>query len=322
VVVPESPLAIKLSVGIKISSALRTISHFTANIGPRFSEEILPKLAIDPAILHVEREVGSAVCIRDQKGELVDQDVAKHFTAVLRQPFMPQEDEVVILVAALGESGYANVPVGIPVVQHLLDLDTEEKRAAFFDEYVNRSMTEQITIMTYVYRSYTRTLVDAVIPPMLHNGLAFEAHPQNMLVRISKSKRRVIGFVMRDLGGIRVHPETLRASTGVPFEFLPEHVVVTETLQEASKKLYHTLIHNHVQRLARVLGVHYSGVGWASLRRNLEARIPRESWLWDAWMADDAKSVSGKCLVRMKLADLYRDVRNFPIFLDMALVLT
>ncbi|KAI0031193.1 IucC family-domain-containing protein [Vararia minispora EC-137] len=288
VTLDEFPLTVKLPVGLKVSSALRTISHFTANIGPRFSEQVVPYLAIDSNVLHVESEVASAVCVRDEEGATIDQDIAKHFTAIFRRPYLPTEDEAIILAAALGETGHANTPAGVPVIQHILDLNTHQKRLVFFDEY-------------------TRLLLAGIIPPLLQNGLAFEAHPQNTLVRISRSSGRVLGFVMRDLGGIRVHPPTLRASTGVNFSFLPEHCIVTETREEAAKKLYHTLVFNHVQRLARVLDVHYNGAGWAAFRRNLQAVVPRDSWLWSAWMADGAKSVSGKCLVRMKLAGLYRD---------------
>ncbi|KZV67525.1 hypothetical protein PENSPDRAFT_676723 [Peniophora sp. CONT] len=288
VMFPDFPFSLKLAVGIKVSSALRTISHYTANVGPRLSEEIVPRLAVDPKVLYIERETASAVCMRDHEGHTVDEDVAKHFTAVLRDPYVPQEDEAVVLVAALGETGHQNAPAGVSVAQQRLGLDTREKRVSFFDEY-------------------TRLLVDAVVPPMLHNGLAFEAHPQNTLVRLSRSTRRVRGFVMRDLGGLRVHAETLRASTGTDFQFLPGHCVVTASVQEAAKKLYHTLVFNHLQRLARSLDLHYDGSGWALLRKHLEEKVPRDSWLWDVWMGEDARSVSGKCLLRMKLAGLYRD---------------
>ncbi|VDC02812.1 unnamed protein product [Peniophora sp. CBMAI 1063] len=289
ITIPGFSFALKLAVGIKVSSALRTISHYTANVGPRLSEEIVPKLAVDPEVLYIERETGSAVCMRDMDGNTVDEDIAKHFTAVLRDPYVPKEDEAVVLVAALGETGHANSPAGVSAAQQILGLDTREKRVSFFDEY-------------------TRLLVDAVVPPMLHNGLAFEAHPQNTLVRLSRSTKRVRGFVMRDLGGLRVHAETLRASTGTDFQFLPGHCVVTASVEEAAKKLYHTLVFNHLQRLARSLGLHHDGSGWGLLRKHLEAKIPRDSWLWNVWLSEDgAHSVSGKCLLRMKLAGLYRD---------------
>lgn len=161
---------------------------------------------------------------------------------------------------------------------------------------------------------------------MLHNGLAFEAHPQNTLVRISvrppsedgpNPSARVVGFVIRDLGGIRVHPPTLNASiassspSSPPFEFLPEHCIVTSTVQEAAKKLYHTLIHNQLQRLIRVLGLYYDGRGWEIVRREIERNVGRDTWLWTVWMEGEGgriESVQGKCLLRMKMQGLYRDV--------------
>ena len=169
----------------------------------------------------------------------------------------------------------------------------------------------------------------AVIPPLLHNGVAFEAHPQNTLLRLSRSTLTPTGFVMRDLGGLRVHPATLAASTtdpdsgsvsgsGSEFAFLPGHCVVTSTREEAAKKLYHTLVHNHLQRLARVLRLHGDGSAWGVVREHLTREIPRGSWLWSAWMDDAVRSVSGKCLVRMKLEGVYREVGHLisdPIFL-------
>lgn len=127
-------LALKLSVGIKVSSTLRTISHYTANFGPRFSELIVPKLALDPQILHVEREIASAICMRDTDGTGLDPDVAKHFTAVLRQPYTPDDDEAVVICAALCEWGHSDLPRGVSVVQHVFGLNTEEKKVTFFHE--------------------------------------------------------------------------------------------------------------------------------------------------------------------------------------------
>lgn len=130
VVVPDFPgIALKLAVGVKISSSLRTISHFTANFGPRFSE-VVPKLAVNPAILSVELESSSAVYRRD------DPEVSKHFTAVIRDEYKPREGEAVIVCAALLETGHANVPTGISAIQHTFKLDTEEKRASFLDKWV------------------------------------------------------------------------------------------------------------------------------------------------------------------------------------------
>ena len=133
VVFPEVPdIALKLSVGIRISSALRTISHFTANFGPRFAKDVVPKLAIDPGILTIEHEVASAICAKDAEGGDLDPDIAKHFTVVIRKRYIPDESEAVIICAALLETGHSGLPAGIPVVQHIMGLDSHEKRFMFF----------------------------------------------------------------------------------------------------------------------------------------------------------------------------------------------
>lgn len=135
VVFPEAPeIALKLSVGIRISSALRTISHFTANFGPRFSRDVIPKLAINPRILSIEREVASAICARDAEGVDLNPDIAKHFTVVIRKRYIPDESEAIIICAALLETGHSGLPAGIPVVQHIMGLDSQEKRFMFFYE--------------------------------------------------------------------------------------------------------------------------------------------------------------------------------------------
>ncbi|KAI9457132.1 IucC family-domain-containing protein [Russula earlei] len=289
IVVPEVPdIALKLSIGIRISSALRTISHFTANFGPRFSRDVVPKLAMDPSILFIEPEIASAICARDAEGVDLDPDIVKHFTTIIRKRYAPDESEAVIICAALLETGHLGLPEGVPIVQHIFGLDTTEKRLAFFHEY-------------------SRLLVAAVVPPLLHNGVAFEAHPQNMLLRASRSTLTPTGFVIRDLGGLRVHPETLTASIGTEFAFLPHHCVVTATREEPAKKLYHTMIHNHLQRLARVLRLHGDGSAWSAVRAHLTREIPRGSWLWSAWMDESVRNVPGKCLVRMKLEGVYRE---------------
>lgn len=135
VVFSEIPnIALKLSVGISVSSALRTISHFTANFSPRFSKDIVPKLAIDSRILTIEQEIASVVCSRDAEGVSLDPDIAKHLTVVIRKQYPPAEDEAVIICAALLETGHSGLSAGVPVVQHITCLDAPEKRVRFFDE--------------------------------------------------------------------------------------------------------------------------------------------------------------------------------------------
>lgn len=142
----------------------------------------------------------------------------------------------------------------------------------------------------------------------MYNGVAFEAHAQNTLARFDVRTGELHGFVIRDLGGLRIHPDTLRRSTGTDFEFLDRHCVVTDTVEEIYPKFYHTLVHNHLQRLIRVLGMHYDGSGYAILRRHLEALIPMDHHLRREWLSPNSYTVPGKCLMRMRMEEVYRDV--------------
>ncbi|KAG6888931.1 hypothetical protein C0995_004944 [Termitomyces sp. Mi166 len=281
-------MALKLAVGVKISSALRTISHFTADFGPRFSNDIVPKLTIDPHILSISREPASAVYRSD------DPDLAKHFTAILREEIEPEEGHALIVSAALLEMGHAGQPGGTSAVESTFRLDTYEKRAKFLDRYIQLAC-------------------QALLPPLINNGVAFEAHAQNVLARFDVSTGELIGFVVRDLGGLRVHPETLRLSTGVDFYFLPGHCVATETLEEIYPKFYHTFVHNHIQRLIRVLGLHADGRGWEMLRQHMGTTIPDDHHLRKLWLNPDSKILPSKCLMRMRMRDSYREMVYTPV---------
>lgn len=120
-------MALKLSVGVKISSALRTISHFTADFGPRFSSQIVPKLSVNRDILSVELEPASATY------NTPDPDIAKHLTVVIREEYQPAVDEVVIVCAALLEMDHAGIPASTSAVQHVFNLRTEQSCAKFLD---------------------------------------------------------------------------------------------------------------------------------------------------------------------------------------------
>jgi siderophore synthetase component len=160
-------------------------------------------------------------------------------------------------------------------------------------------------------KRYSRLLVAAVVPPLLHNGVAFEVHPQNMLLRLSRSTLTPTGFILRDLSDLLVHPATLSASTGSEFSFLPEDEAVVSKPEDAARMLYHTLVLNHLQRLARVLHLHNDYSAWSAVRAHLTRVITHGSWLWWAWMDDTVKSLPGKCLMKMKIEGVCREVSCF-----------
>ncbi|KAG6813605.1 hypothetical protein H0H92_009222 [Tricholoma furcatifolium] len=285
VVIPNLPqISLKLSIGVKISSALRTISHFTAEFGPRFSREIVPKLTIDTRILSIAREPASAIYAA------ADPEIKKHFTAIFREEIQPEDGQALIVSAALLEMDHAGSPIGISALETACKLDTFEKRARFLNRYIQLAC-------------------EALLPPLVNNGVAFEAHAQNVLVRVDNNTGEPLGFVIRDLGGLRIHPETLCRSTGVDFQFLPEHCIATATLEEIYPKFYHTFVHNHIQRLIRILGMHTNGVGWEMLRTHMAASIPSNHDLQQLWLSPDSMLLPSKCLMRMRMRDSYREVK-------------
>lgn len=152
----------------------------------------------------------------------------------------------------------------------------------------------------------------------MRDGVAFEAHPQNTVARFSlAAPHELRGFVIRDFGGLRVHPPTLLASTGVALDVLPGHSIVAETLDDVYTRMYHTVFHNHLQQLVRVLGLHYSGKGWEVIRVRLREAIPRGHALERAWLGEEAKTLAGKCFMRMRMVGAYRHVSVFSLSLSL-----
>jgi siderophore synthetase component len=181
---------------------------------------------------------------------------------------------------------------------------------------------EYITDVLGFSSSFVRVFFAAFLPPMLIDGVGFEPHPQNTLARFSLNTEppRILGFVIRDFGGIRVHPETLRKSTGIELASyaVPGHSVIADTIEDVYVRMYHTVFHNHFQQLIRVLGLHYSGKGWDIVRKCLREQVPTGHPLEKAWLGEDVRTVPGKCFMRMRMAGAYRFVSVSLLSFDLS----
>lgn len=130
------------------------------------------------------------------------------------------------------------------------------------------------------FADYLDLLVPAALRLLTAHGVALEAHLQNTLL---VHAGRPCGFVVRDLGGVRLHRGRLAAAGHAP-ALAPDSFTLTSDLAEAQGKLLHTLVHAH---LAAVIGwVDDAGgpdpaVLWPAVRRICQ----RE---WDRWAADPA----------------------------------
>ncbi|KAJ6523991.1 IucC family-domain-containing protein [Mycena capillaripes] len=285
--------SLKVGLGIKLIGDVRTISPVAAHFVPRFSAQVVPALAMDRRIVMVAKELASVVHTHP------DDEVAGHCTAIIREAYdstSEERGERLIVSSSLSERGHAGEGGHLPSVIRVFELDTEAKRLEWFDRYV-------------------RLFFEAFLPPMLQNGVTFECHPQNCVGRYDLKTKELIGFVVRDIEGLRVHVETLRASTGIELDLVPHHVVAEP--HELYAQMYDTGIRNHLQQLIRTLGLHYSGSGWALVRRHLQEQIPRQHTLYDAWLHPENKTFSGKCFMRMCLEDLgvyYMQVPNLILY--------
>ncbi|KAJ1646067.1 hypothetical protein J3B02_001584 [Coemansia erecta] len=271
---------IKLPLGIKVSSALRTISPWSTFVGPRVTmviPDILSKAPVADALL-IAGEPASAV------SNDPDFDIAKYLSCVIRndpEHICRLRNERVILAAAL--TGYNDD--GVSVVVRQWKLDSVEKRIGFLEEYVDK-------------------LFDAFLPPIMNHGFAFEAHPQNSLLRIDAETGVVKGFIVRDFGGVKVHREAFTSSTGAVIDMLPDSCTDAKSLYEVYDLAYHTLVQCQLHRLIRALDLHYCGNGWSIVRRSFEKRVPNDHPLYTAWYQE---CFDLKCFVTMKLDGLYRD---------------
>ncbi|KAJ2731654.1 hypothetical protein H4R23_003027 [Coemansia sp. Cherry 401B] len=271
---------LKLPLGIKVSSALRTISPWSTFVGPRIT-------AVIPRILH-GAPVGGALLIAGEPASAVsanpDFDIAKYLSCVIREDpehICRPRGERVIVAAALTDYSVD----GQSAVVKQWDLKTVDQRRAFLQSYADK-------------------LFDAFLPPILNHGFAFEAHPQNSLLRIDADTGAIKGFIVRDFGGVKVHRKTFSRSTGANIEMLPDACTDALTMYEVYDLAYHTLIQCQLHRLVRALGLHYQGNGWEIVRRSFEQRVPSVHPLRAAWYQE---TFDLKCFITMKLDGLYRD---------------
>jgi len=201
-----------------------------------------------------------------------DPDVAKHFAGILRSRPEEVARHPVVPGAAL-EEWLADGPVVRALAPN---------PARFFVEYAE--------------------LLFAHTLPAMQRGLALEAHGQNLLVQIDNG--RVMGFVIRDFGGVRLHRESL-ARHGVHLSLYPDSAPDASSRQEVFEKLHHCVVQRHLDNLRVGLGL--PDDAW----RSVAALLP-QFLSGDALAAWTAPTMAHKCLLRMRTAGLYRDYLTRP----------
>ncbi|KAI9184330.1 hypothetical protein H9P43_003383 [Blastocladiella emersonii ATCC 22665] len=296
-VVPRDPHAfpgashVKLSICMTITSAMRTISPYSVHNGPVFSR--MAELANEGRAVLLPVAENATLGLRHD-----DEYYAKTMGAVLRtdpESVLPEHERTIMCGALVERDPVSHTPH----VVRAFALATHEAKLDFFHHYA-------------------ATLVAAVVPPLVKYGLAWEAHGQNMLVRVDRRTRAVVGFAARDFGGCQVYPPAWRsafsgnpAAAGLVDQFLPGSFQTGESAEAGWAVVYHTAFACHLHRLARALGVHGDARSWAGVRREIARYVVRGSPLWQAWLA--TREVPAKAFLRMKMDGLYRDYVYEPV---------
>ncbi|KAF9104343.1 hypothetical protein BGX27_010128 [Mortierella sp. AM989] len=296
VIVPALPnYAIKLPIGIKVTSAIRTISPRPTFMGPKLTpiiDRIIPK----SNVLKCAAEYGSV----SAKNSNVD--IAKHLACVIRDDFsatLREQNEAVVMCGALTECPNG----GVARVITTCNLNTLASRIKFLSSYVDLALK-------------------AFLVPLIEHGFAFEAHQQNALVRLpipqsgSNSPVYPCGFVIRDYGAVKFHQKTLFKSTGMRVPVL-KNSQCASGLKQAYALLFHSLIQMNFHRLIRALDLHYCGRGWSIVRTKLEHYLKPGDIGHKLWLASE--TCQWKCFIGMKLNELNedshsRDVPNILLY--------
>ncbi len=287
----EDPeLHVKLAINVTTTSARRTVSPMSVANGPPLTRLIEQIAAVDPALsgLLLLGDRAAAGLRAEAVGPR-----APHLGVIIRGS--PEA-----LLRETGSSAEAWVCAALG-----------ERRPA-----ARRTLLVELAERQGSAEALLRRYIELLVPPCLHllsvYGLVLEVHLQNTLAAVDDGG--LAGFVIRDLGGIRLHPGRLQ-SAGRSVELAPGSFLATDDLAEVRDKLSHTLLHAHMATLIRWaerdLGLP-ARRAWALIRATIirtAERIPAEHR--DAAYADrDAllrPRTRAKALLRMRFEDRISD---------------
>ncbi|KAL4732808.1 IucC family-domain-containing protein [Aspergillus similis] len=271
---------LKLALACQITSAVRTVTPWTTGQGRAISE-LLEKVL--PGNLWVFKEVAAVT------GSQEDFMAAKHLSCVLREDLEPRakaNDESLIVAAALMERHPLDEKT---YPERLFQLNSVEEKKAWF-------------------RSYINALFTAMLHPIVHHGIALEAHAQNTVVRLCRSTGKIAGFAIRDFGGVKFHKPTLRdQGYNVDWE-IPGSLTLSNDLHSVWNLASHTLLQCHVPGLLYAFRLENHG-GWEVVRDELEGvlggfgrRVGRELFEYLC-----SETVVMKSFLRMLMEGMYRE---------------
>lgn len=215
------PYHVKLPVNVQATSAVRTVSTVTTVDGPKLSYQLQDMLDIYPTLSVASEPYGAHID--------VEADLARQFAMIIRHsPEVHARDYTQLVTAVLTQ---VNPVDGQVVVDSLI-------------EYLYGEINEQ------TIHQFMRKYMEALIPPLVgyiqQYGIALEAHQQNTILQIDKESER-LSFIVRDLGGSRIYPETLTQT--VPDFEITNKSLISDEVEAVIAKFQHAVIQNQLGTL-------------------------------------------------------------------------
>ncbi|KAI5805935.1 IucC family-domain-containing protein [Geopyxis carbonaria] len=278
VTLPEAlrfPYHIKFPLACEIMSGVRTIAPWTTASSPELSQllnELLP-----PQIWAYNEPAGMV-------GSLEDPNEARHFSCLIRDSLEERaayQNEALVVAAALCEHPVSSLTSH---AERIFGLHTLAAKQSWF-------------------RSYTHALLSATLPPLVQHGICLEAHGQNIAVRVDRATRKIVGFAVRDIGGIRVHRPTIGRDLK---SAMPGSNTMTDDRGEVWAQAHHTLIQNHLNQFVRALGLQNAG-GWGIVRDVIRKVLGAEGTEGELRAFLERDTVPYRSFIKMKMAGLYRN---------------
>lgn len=282
------PLHLKLALGVHTTSAQRLVSPMSVHNGPRVSALLAAIQAADPQC------AGITIAGERMTGGLRSEiDGAAQLGVIVRDghDFLDPHGAPAWVCAGLGEPSPLDGRTGLERLAEGFAGSPPARARAMLEQYLAR-------------------LVPPLLRLMVAHGVALEGHLQNTLVHVDQG--RPGHFVIRDLGGIRLHGPRMHAD-GRTVDLHPDSFIVTDDLREVQDKLAHTLFHAHlgtlfgwVEDALQLPAVEAWALARACVLQCLR-RWSEEPALREACAQDDAvwlaPRVRAKALLRMRIDD-------------------
>jgi siderophore synthetase component len=227
---------IKTAVNVQTTGAVRTVSPYSAENGPRLSRLMRDIQQREKGFF------GSFVILEERASayykpiEHVKESDTEHWTKSKNLAGLLRENPESYLkegeIAMPGSALIARSPLSDqPIVAELINQygkncgmkSMREAAAAFVREYAQICLPGFLTMMT-------------------RYGISLEGHLQNS-VPVFKNGQPV-RMVVRDFGGVRIVKKRLEQQ-GMTIEFYPGSAIVTEDIEDMRNKIYYPVFQNH-----------------------------------------------------------------------------